>query len=416
MACDDQLSLHQSAADRDDCDVVSTVRAAIMSAMMRMLTGALILLLGWLWPAALALPAEFQTRAKYAILLDARSGTVFFEKNADAPMPPASMTKIMTMLLVFEKLKKGELTEDRPFTISVDAWKRGGAPSGGSTMFAKPKEAIPLKTLMRAVIVVSANDAAIAIAQGIAGSEQAFAQMMNTRARQLGLVKSHFVNATGLPHPRHRMTARELAALTRYLIAVFPEYYKLYRERSFTWNNIRQGNRNPLLGRYAGADGVKTGYTKEAGYGLVASAQRDGRRLIAVISGLKSKRERAVEARRILDWGFSRFKTVKLYGKGAQVTRARVWGGAHSLIPLVARDDIVVRLSEKERKRARASVHYRGALMAPVAAGQAVAELRIFVDDRMIARYPLVTGQAVAEDTDMWRRALDTIKVWMLGG
>ncbi|HHN66955.1 MAG TPA: D-alanyl-D-alanine carboxypeptidase [Thermopetrobacter sp.] len=388
----------------------------MMCSMMRMLTGVLLMWLGWLWPAAAALPAEFQSKAKYAILLDARSGTVFFEKYADVPMPPASMTKIMTMILVFEKLKKGELSEDATFEVSVDAWKRGGAPSGGSTMFARPREVIPLNTLMRAVVIVSANDAAIAIAEGIAGSEAAFAQMMNARARRLGLVKSHFVNATGLPHPKHRMTARELAALTRYLIAVFPEYYKLYRERGFTWNNIRQGNRNPLLGRYAGADGVKTGYTKEAGYGLVASAVRDGRRLIAVISGLKSKRERAAEAKRILDWGFARFKAVKLYGKGAQVTQARIWGGATSLVPLVARDDIVVRLSDKERKRARASVHYTGPLMAPVAAGQAVAELRIFVEERLIARYPLVTGQSVAEDTDMWHRALDTIKVWMLGG
>jgi D-alanyl-D-alanine carboxypeptidase (penicillin-binding protein 5/6) len=360
-------------------------------------------------------PAGYVTAARHAILMDARSGEVFFEKDADALMPPASMSKIMTMLVVFDRLKAGQLSEDDVFEISVDAWRRGGAPSGSSTMFARPGERIPLKTLMKAVIVVSANDAAIAIAEGIAGSEPAFARLMNEKARALGLKRSTFANATGLPDPRHRMTARELALLARHLIDTYPDYYKLYSIREFTWGKHRQMNRNPLLGRYPGADGIKTGYTREAGYGLVASAVRDGRRLIAVIAGLKSKAERAREARKILDWGFRQFRRVRLYGAGEKVGEARVWGGTENWVPLLAGKDVSIRLTDSERRRARAEVVYKGPLKAPVRAGEKVGEVRIVLDGRVLARYPVVTGGDVAEDRDMWGRAADTLLAWVLG-
>ncbi len=361
-------------------------------------------------------PPAFESRAKYAILIDSRSGKVFYEKDADALMPPASMSKIMTMLVVFEKLKKGELSENDIFEVSVNAWRKGGAPSGSSTMFAKPGERIPLGTLMRAVIVVSANDAAIAIAEGISGTEEAFARLMTQRARALGLKRSTFANATGLPDPNHRMTARELAQLARYLIEVFPDYYKLYSIREFTWGKHKQYNRNPLLGKYPGADGVKTGYTSEAGYGLVASAERDGRRLIAVIAGLKSKRERAEEARRIMDWGFRQFRTVRLYQPGEVVTQARVWGGKEDWVDLVTHDEVKIRLSDAERRNADADVIYRGPLMAPVAAGREVAKLRIRVEGKTVATFPLYTARAIEADPDMWGRAADTIKTWIFGG
>jgi len=363
----------------------------------------------------LAQAAEFRTRARHAIIMDAASGEVFFNKNADMLMPPASMSKIMTMVVVFDMLKKGQLSEDDEFEISVDAWKRGGAPSGGSTMYAKPGERIKLRDLMRGVIVVSANDAAIAIAEGISGSEEAFAQLMTRHARSIGLTKSTFANATGLPDPRHRMTARELALLARYLIHTFPEYYKLYSIREFEWNGIRQRNRNPLLGRYPGADGVKTGFTRESGYGLVASAVRDGRRLIAVISGLRSKRERAEEARKILDFGFRQFRPLRLYRANERVGKVRVWGGEKDFVPLVVHEDITVRLTDGERQRARLKVRYEGPLAAPVRAGQKVGELMVFVGKKKVASWPLYTGEDVAEDEAMFGRAMDTVKAWLFG-
>ncbi len=367
------------------------------------------------WPPS-AEAAEFRSKARRAFLMDANSGEVFYEKNADKLMPPASMSKIMTMLVVFDLLKKGKISEDDEFEITAEIWKRGGAPSGGSTMYAKPGERIRLRDLIRAVIVVSANDAAMAIAEGIAGSEEAFARMMNEYARKIGLVKSTFVNSTGLPHPQHRVTARELALMGQHLIKTFPEYYKIYSIREFEWNGIKQHNRNPLLGRYPGADGIKTGYTREAGYGLVASAVRDGRRLIAVIAGLKSKRERAQEARKILDFGFRQFRPVALYKAGDEVTEARVWGGAEDFVPLVVAEDITVRLTDSERKRASLKAVFTAPLRAPVKAEQKVGELRVFVGKKMVARWPLYTGRAVAEDRAMFGRAMDTVKSWIFGG
>ncbi len=359
---------------------------------------------------------DYQTAARHAILMDAETGEVFFEKAADALMPPASMSKIMTMLVVFDKLKAGELSEDDIFEISVDAWRRGGAPSGSSTMFAKPGERIPLKTLMKAVIVVSANDAAIAIAEGISGSEAAFARLMNEKARALGLKRSTFANATGLPDPHHRMTARELALLASHLIRTHPDHYRLYSIREFTWGKHRQFNRNPLLGRYPGADGVKTGYTREAGYGLVASARREGRRLIAVIAGLKSKAERAREARRILDWGFRQFRSLELYAAGEKVGRARVWGGVENHVTLVVAEPVRIRLTDSERQRATVRLVHKGPLQAPVAAGQPVGEVQVVLDGKVLARWPVVTDAAIPEDTDMWGRAADTLLAWILGG
>ncbi len=363
-----------------------------------------------------ALAEAFTTKARNAILMDAESGKVFFEKKADDLIPPASMSKIVTLLLVYDLIRKGKLSKDDEFEISTNAWRRGGAPSGGSTMFAKPGERIRLGTLLTAVASISANDAAIAIAEGIAGSEEAYAEMLNRFARRIGLTKSHFVNATGLPDPKHRMTARELAEAARYLIRNFPEFYKLYSVREFEWNGIKQRNRNPLLGRYPGADGVKTGYTRAAGYSLVASAKRDGRRLIAVITGLKSRRARAEEARKILDWGFRRFRPVRLFKAGEEVTRVRVWGGMRDFMPLVAEEEVMVRLTDDERKQARLQARVKTPLVAPVRAGQRVGTLEVRVGAKVVARFPLRTADAVAEDASMWGRALDTVKAWVFGG
>ncbi len=377
------------------------------------------LLISFLVPATIAgaqTTSDFKTAAKQGILLDSRSGTVYFEKNADQLMPPASMSKVMTMLLVFEGLKDGSLRMDDEFTISEDAWRRGGAPSGSSTMYAKINSRVKLRDLISGVIIQSANDAAIAIAEGIAGSEEAFAERMTKRAHELGMTKSTFKNATGLPQEGHQVTARELAHLTRYLIEVFPQYYEIYSRPNFTWNKIKQGNRNPLLRKYPGADGVKTGHTREAGYGLIGSAKRDSRRLILVLNGMSSKKQRSQESIKLMDWGFRRFQKVSLYRSGDKITRVRVWGGEKSSVQLVAKNDITVRLSKKEKAQAKMSVVFKGPLSAPISNGQQVGNVIIKLDGKTIASAPLITNDSIPEVDNMWSKALDTVMFQVFGG
>jgi D-alanyl-D-alanine carboxypeptidase (penicillin-binding protein 5/6) len=359
---------------------------------------------------------EFDTRAPYAIIIDSRSGKVLFEKNPDEPIPPASMSKVMTMLMVFEKLKAGQLRMTDKFRISEDAWRRGGAPSGSSTMYAELGSEVALSDLIQGVVVQSANDGAIALAEGIAGSEQRYAADMTARARELGLNISTFKNATGLPAEGHVSSVRELARLTRYLIEVFPEYYKYYGQPEFTWNNILQRNRNPLLGSYPGADGVKTGYIREAGYGLIGSAQRNGRRLILVISGLKSSAQRAEEAKRLLDYGFRLFRPVRLFAAGDTVGQARVWGGEVSTVRIVARQDITTLLSDDERAAAEAQLVYKGPLVAPIKAGQQIGHVRIFTEGKLVSSAPVYARDSVAVTDNIWSRALDSALFMAFGG
>src|SRR6187399_372956 len=242
----------------------------------------------------------FQTAAPYAILMDADTGTVLFERNSDKVNPPASMSKLMTTEVVLHAIAEGKLKFDDEMTISENAWRKGGAPSGSSAMFAQLNSRVSVRDLLHGVMIQSGNDACIALAEGIAGSELAFADMMNKRARELGLTQSNFTNSTGLHEPEHKMTARELAKLAQHLIRTYPDTYKFYAEREFTWNKVRQQNRNPLLAMGIGADGLKTGFTKEAGYGLTGSAVNNGLRLIVVGNGLKSEKERADEAKKLL--------------------------------------------------------------------------------------------------------------------
>jgi D-alanyl-D-alanine carboxypeptidase (penicillin-binding protein 5/6) len=360
--------------------------------------------------------ANFESKAPFAILMDSRSGKIYFEKNADALMAPASMSKIMTMIMVFEGLKAGRLHFNDEFTISENAWRHGGGVSGGSTMYAVLNSRVRLEDLVQGVIIQSANDACITIAEGIAGTEEVFADQMTRRARELGLKKSVFKNANGLPHPEHKVTARELAQLARYLIEVFPNEYRLYSRPDFTWNNIRQQNRNPLLSSYPGADGVKTGYTKESGYGLVGSASRDGRRLIVVVNGLRTAQERATEARKLLDFGFRQFHSYELFGANETVGDARVWGGTSSWVKLVAREPVRVLLSEQEKPNARTEIVYRGPLIAPVSEGQEVGFMRLTIDGKVVSRVPLITGGNVPPSPDMWRKALDSVMLMTFGG
>jgi D-alanyl-D-alanine carboxypeptidase (penicillin-binding protein 5/6) len=366
--------------------------------------------------SAFAQTPAYETVAPQAILVDGKSGSVIFEKNADEPIPPASMSKLMTMIMVFEGLKSGSLTMDQEFLISEDAWRRGGAASGGSTMYAVLNSRIKLRDLIPAVIIQSANDACIAIAEGMAGSEAAFADRMTQRARELGLKNATFRNATGLPDPEHRMSVRDLSILAKYIIDNFPEYYKYYSQPEYEWNKIKQQNRNPLLTDYPGADGMKTGYTKESGYGLVGSAVRDGRRLIMVIGGLDSIKARREEAQKMLDWGFRQFKSITVYAPNDRVGRARVWGGQERWVDLVTRQEVRVMLSSEEQKTAEVKLAYNGPLFAPVAAGTQIGFVRFLVNGKTVSEAPVETAASVDAVESMWQRALDSLLILAFGG
>ena len=358
----------------------------------------------------------FETKAPQAILVDAKSGIVFFEKDADALIQPASMSKLMTMTLVFEALKAGKLTLDQEFTISEDAWRRGGSISGGSTMYAELNSRVKLTDLMHGSMIQSANDACIAIAEGMAGSEGAYADRMTARGKELGLKDAVFKNTTGLPDPQHVMSVRDLTILARHIILDFPEYYKIYGKPEFTWNKITQQNRNPLLKEYPGADGMKTGYTKESGYGMVGSAVRDGRRLIMVVAGLKSINERKQEAQKLLDWGFRQFKTIDVYEPDETVSRARVWGGTERWVDLVSKQPVRIALSPQEQERIEVKLSYSGPLIAPVKAGDKIGTVRFLLDGKTISEIPVETATSVEAVDSMWSKALDSVMIMVLGG
>ncbi len=357
---------------------------------------------------------EFQTSAKQAIIMDYGSGSVLFQKNADQPMPPASMAKLMTMEVVFNALKSGQLTEESVFTISEDAWRRGGSGSGGSSMFAKLNSDVTLNDLMRGVIVQSGNDASIAIAEGMAGSEVGFAGLMNERGRRIGLRNSQFRNSTGLPHPEQLVTARDLAYLARHIIKTYPTYYRIYAEPEFTWNRIRQRNRNPLLGRVEGADGLKTGYTEASGYGLVGSAQRDGRRVIMVLNGMDSKKARSAEAVKLMRWAFRAFQTIKLFDDDEIVGEATVYGGEKSGVALKAEGPLSIFVPIGFRDRLKADIVFQGPIPAPVEAGQQVAMLQVKVNGKITQETPLYTAEDVGVGS-ISQRSVDALQELIVG-
>jgi D-alanyl-D-alanine carboxypeptidase (penicillin-binding protein 5/6) len=385
-------------------------------ALIQSLFGGILLLIAWLAVSPALAQDSFESKASEAILVDAKSGTALYEKNADALIEPASMSKLMTMTMVFEALARQDITLDTEIPISVDAWKRGGSPSGGSTMYAQVNSRVKVRDLMRGSIIQSANDACIAFAEALAGTEEAFASKMTARARELGLQNAVFKNATGLPDPEHVMSVRDLSLLARNIIKTYPEHYKIYSERSFTWNNIEQQNRNPLLADYPGADGMKTGYTKSAGYGLVGSAVRDGRRLLLVIAGLKTAGDRKIEAQKLLDWGFRQFKPIDAYGAGDRVATVRVWGGEQRNVDLVAASPVRIALSAAEQAKVEMKLVYRGPLLAPVKAGDDVGRILFTIDGTEIASAPVMVAQDVADTPSMLSRAMDSILILALGG
>jgi D-alanyl-D-alanine carboxypeptidase (penicillin-binding protein 5/6) len=336
--------------------------------------------------------AALETSAREAFIMDMSTHTVLLAKDADALMPPASMSKIMTVYLVFEALHDGRLKLTDELPVSEKAWRMGG-----SKMFVEVGNRVPVEDLLQGVIVQSGNDACIVLAEALAGSEEAFAEMMTKKARDLGLTKSHFANATGWPNPGHYMTARELALLARHLITDFPEYYKFFSELEFTWNGIKQHNRNPLLYRTPGADGLKTGHTEEAGYGLTASVERDGRRIVLVLNGLESNRARAEESERLVEWAFREFDSYTLFKKGEAVESAEVWMGEEDKVPLVADKDVKVTLPKRSRDDLKVTVKYEGPIPAPITEGQKIAELKIEAGEMEPIVIPLYAGRAVEE-------------------
>jgi D-alanyl-D-alanine carboxypeptidase (penicillin-binding protein 5/6) len=348
----------------------------------------------------------YQTAASHAILVDADSGSVLFEKAADEPFSPASMAKLMTAEIVFNEIRQGRLTMESEFQISEDAWRRGGAGGGGSSMFAQLNSRIKLSDLLRGLIVQSGNDAAIALAEGIAGSEENFGRMMTARAKEIGLTRSTFRNATGYAAPDQKVTARDLVKLSIHLIETYPDFYKIYSEREFTWNKIKQQNRNPLLTLDIGADGLKTGYLEESGYALAGSAVQNGQRLVMVISGLKTARDRAAESRKIVEWGFRAFEPRQIFAAGETVAEASVYGGERGGVPLVARKPVRLLLPKGSGDRVTARVVYTGPLTAPVEQGREIARLRVMRGETQALDQPLYAAETVAAGT-IPQRALD---------
>jgi D-alanyl-D-alanine carboxypeptidase (penicillin-binding protein 5/6) len=358
--------------------------------------------------------ADFDTQAKFAILMDHDSGTVIFQKDADLPMEPASMAKLMTVAVVFNEIRNGRLKMSDQFFVSEHAWRTGGATSGGSTMFADLNSQIPVEDLVRSVIIQSGNDAAIVLAEGIAGSEGSFAAMMNELAEEIGLSDSHFSNPTGLPDPNMYVTARDLADLARYLIREFPDYYHYFSEPEMEWNGIKQPNRNSLVELGIGVDGLKTGHTEAAGYGSVISTDEGGRRLIAVLHGLTSMAQRTEEGRKLITWGARAFERVAAYPEGAIVAYANVYGGTSPSVGLVGEGEVALYLPRGSRKCLNAQVSYTGPLMPPVMAGDQIAELRVFCDEQLVQTAPLYAAETV-EEGDIVRKATDALKQLALG-
>ncbi len=347
--------------------------------------------------------------------MDFDSGSVLFQKNADELMPPASMAKLMTIEVVFNALSTGQLTMDSTFTISQDVWERGGANSGGSTMFAKLNSDIRLEDLLRGIIVQSGNDASMAIAEGMAGSEVGFAGIMNQRAKKIGLENSVFTNSTGLPDPNQRVTARDLAYLARHIIKTYPELYKIYSEPEFTWNKVRQRNRNPILGKVEGADGLKTGFTEASGYGMVGSAkQADGRRIIMVLNGMESKRQRSTESVKMMRWASRAFRSIKLFEEGEVVGEATLYGGAKSGVELKADGALQIFVPVGFRDRLKADIVFDGPIRAPVQKGAKIARLQVTVDGKVSQETPLFAAEDVAEGS-IPQRAMDAVQELIIG-
>ena len=391
---------------------IDPMRAPCPTARLRHAVGGPLLLVLSLLAAGARLAhaqGDVGVKAQHAILVDADTGATLFQRNADELIYPASMSKLMVLAMVFKALKAGEIKLSDEWLMSEFAWRKGGAPSGTSAMMVPVGTRATVDDLLKGIIVQSGNDAAIAVAEALGGNEGLFAEQMTQEARRIGLKKSVFKNATGLFHPEHQMTVRELAMLARHLIHEYPEEYKLFALREFAYRKHRFINRNPLLNLVAGVDGLKTGYIKESGYGMVASAKQDDRRLIAVVSGLATAEERREDTRRLLEWGFKGFAEARLFDAGEVVGHARVWGGQRMFVPLTGNGDVMIWLPRvPANQRLRASIVYKWPLKGPLSKGDQVAMLRVTSSSDTMNEVPLYAAEDVAPSGTL-RRGLDSL-------
>ncbi|NYS25956.1 D-alanyl-D-alanine carboxypeptidase [Rhodobacteraceae bacterium 2376] len=340
----------------------------------------------------------FETRASAAYVIDVTSGTVLLDVSSDIPLPPASMSKLMTLTMLFEAIEDGRLSLDTTFTVSERAHAMGG-----SRMFLETRHRPTAEDLIRGIAVLSGNDATVVVAEGLAGTEEAFATMATRRARDLGMENTTIANASGWPHPEHRMSMRDLAILAEHMITEFPQFYPYLAEPEFTWNNITQSNRVPLLGAGVGLDGLKTGFTSEAGYSLTGSALQGDRRIIFAFSGLGSERERLEEAERIINWAFRQFASVTVARAGTVLAEADVWMGEAPRVPLTLAEDLRILIPSIAQRNIEARAVFDAPLPAPVQAGQRVGDLVISVPDMEDRRVPLIAAAAVPEGGFMVR-------------
>lgn len=353
--------------------------------------------------AALPVPNAPQIAARAWLLVDANSGQSLAQHSPDNRVEPASLTKLMTAYLSFSAIKEGKLSLDQTLTVSEKAWK-----TGGSRMFLNPSTPARVEDLLKGMIVQSGNDACVTLAEGIAGSEEGFVEMMNQQARRLGMTGSHFMNSTGLPHPDHYVTARDMSRLALALIRDFPEFYKYYSIKEFSYGGITQPNRNRLLWMDPNVDGVKTGHTESAGFCLIASAKRDNRRLLTVVLGTQSDTARAVESQKLLNYGFQFYETVQLYKANQPVTQLRLYKGAANEVAAGFARDFFVTLPRGSAKRMQASVSSKQPMLAPVAKGESVATLHLSLDGQPFGNYPL-TALADVEVSGLIRRTWDSL-------
>lgn len=355
------------------------------------------------------LPAPPQLAAKSYVLMDAQSGQVLVENNGDERLPPASLTKLMTAYIATLEIRKGQIGENDPVTISEHAWR-----TGGSRMFVKVNTQVALSDLLHGIIIQSGNDASVAVAEHIAGSEDAFADMMNTTAEKLGMKNSHFMNATGLPNPEHFSSAHDMALLARAIIYEDPAHYAIYSQKEFFWNNIKQPNRNLLLWRDKTVDGLKTGHTDEAGYCLVASAVRDNQRLIAVVFGTNSEQARAAETQKLLTYGFRFFETKTFYQKGTELAKAQVWKGTAREVKAGLANDLTMTLPKGQLQKLQAAMTLLPQLVAPIKQGDVIGKVEVKLDDKVVHSADLVALEAV-EEGGFFRRLWDSIRLFFFG-
>lgn len=357
-------------------------------------------------------PAPPEVAARGYLLVDASTGAVLAEKNADEQLPPASLTKLMTAYVLASEIKAGRLSRDDQVTVSRNAWSQNPTFNGSSLMWIEPRKPVTIGELERGIVISSGNDATVAVAEHIAGSEAAFADLMNKHGAELGLHGTYFINSHGLPHPQHLTTARDLATLAKAIITKFPEHYSRYSEREFTYNDIRQYNRNSLLGEDPSVDGLKTGYTREAGYGLVASAERNGMRLISVVMGTDSPNARKRETRSLLNYGFRFYETAVTVTGGEEMEKPRVWKGSADYLSVGVADDAILTLPRGKRREVERELVLVDPIIAPLAIGDAVGELSLVLDGEVLQQMPVVALEPL-DQAGFFARIWDSVLMWL---